>query len=64
MHDSLTDLYNRFAIRDLGEPLLKNNMAENRQTIFLFGDLDGLKSVNDIYGHEVGDQAIQAAAGF
>ncbi len=63
MHDSLTDLYNRFAIRDLGEPLLKNNMAENRQTIFLFGDLDGLKSVNDIYGHEVGDQAIQAAAG-
>ncbi|MDE7323486.1 MAG: GGDEF domain-containing protein [Lachnospiraceae bacterium] len=62
MHDSLTDLYNRFAIRDLGEPLLKKNIAENRQTLFLFGDLDGLKSLNDIYGHEVGDRAIQAAA--
>lgn len=63
MHDSLTDLYNRFAIKDLGEPMLEENRREGRQTIFLFADLDGLKSVNDVYGHEIGDTAIRAAAG-
>lgn len=62
MHDSLTDLYNRFAIKDLAEPMLEKNRDEGRQTIFLFADLDGLKSINDIYGHEIGDQAIRAAA--
>lgn len=63
MHDSLTDLYNRFAIKNLGEPMLEKNRSEGRQTIFLFADLDGLKSINDIYGHETGDMAIKAAAG-
>lgn len=63
MHDPLTDLYNRFAIKDLGEPLLVENKRENRQTLFLFADLDRLKSINDTYGHEIGDQAIKAAAG-
>ena len=63
IHDSLTDLYNRFAIKELGEPMLEKNRSEGRQTIFLFADLDGLKSINDIYGHEIGDRAIKAAAG-
>jgi len=62
IHDPLTDLYNRFAIKELGEPLLEENKRENRQTIFLFADLDGLKSINDVYGHEIGNMAIKAAA--
>lgn len=42
--------------------MLEKNRSEGRQTIFLFADLDGLKSLNDIYGHEIGDTAIKAAA--
>lgn len=63
MHDPLTDLYNRFAIKTLGEPMLERNRSEGKQTIFLFADLDGLKLINDLYGHETGDMAIKAAAG-
>ena len=61
-HDYLTNLYNRRGfLRELEHQL---QLEENRgKVLTLFAmDMDRLKSINDIYGHQAGDQAIQALA--
>jgi cyclic di-GMP phosphodiesterase Gmr len=50
-HDSLTDLYNRTAIREQ----LELKIAGNDWFALAFIDLDHFKQVNDTYGHYVGD---------
>jgi diguanylate cyclase (GGDEF)-like protein len=61
-HDGLTGLMNRAAILDY----LTNDVSRRREAgetvAVLFVDLDGLKPLNDTYGHEVGDTAILATA--
>jgi diguanylate cyclase (GGDEF)-like protein len=61
-HDWLTGLLNRAAIFDY----LTFDVAQRRlvgETVaVIFIDLDGLKHLNDAYGHEAGDQAIVATA--
>jgi diguanylate cyclase (GGDEF)-like protein len=61
-HDRLTGLLNRAAIFDF----LSNDVVQRRHSgetvAVLFIDLDGLKPINDTYGHEVGDRAIMATA--
>ena len=63
LFDSMTGIYNRFALQNFGIPLLKQNNKTGRRTLFLFADMDGLKKINDTYGHENGDTAIKALAG-
>jgi len=57
-HDPLTGLLNRAAVLDY----LTNDVTRRRQAgetvAVLFVDLDGLKPLNDTYGHETGDTAI------
>ncbi len=57
-HDQLTGLFNRAAVLDH----LNNDVSRRREAgetvAVLFIDLDGLKPLNDTYGHEVGDAAI------
>ncbi|TGK95615.1 GGDEF domain-containing protein [Leptospira brenneri] len=54
-HDSLTGVYNRSAFYDyLRRGLLRIQNDSSRLTIAVF-DLDGLKNVNDTYGHAAGD---------
>jgi diguanylate cyclase (GGDEF)-like protein len=56
-HDPLTGLPNRrFFVETLGEVLLTTTV--NSQSAVLMLDLDGFKSINDAYGHAVGDQAL------
>jgi len=61
-HDRLTGLLNRAAVIDY----LTNDVARRRQAgetvAVLFVDLDGLKQLNDTYGHEVGDAAVLVTA--
>jgi len=61
-HDQLTGLLNRAAVIDY----LTNDVARRRQAgetvAVLFVDLDGLKLLNDTYGHEVGDAAVLVTA--
>ncbi len=56
-HDPLTGLPNRrFFIEMLRDVLLTT--TTNSRSAVLMLDLDGFKSINDAYGHAVGDQAL------
>lgn len=62
LHDSLTGLPNRAYFHDL----LTNAMAEanknKSQLAVLFLDMDKFKQINDINGHDVGDQLLKIIA--
>ncbi len=61
-HDGLTGLLNRAAvIHYLTEDVSRRRDAGETVAV-LFVDLDGLKPLNDDYGHEVGDAAILTTA--
>lgn len=57
MRDALTGLYNRFAWRRYGEKYF----ATKKYTIVML-DVDGLKKINDNYGHLAGNNAISITA--
>lgn len=59
MKDELTGLYNRHGYNMLSEELLENNKDANTPIAAFAFDLDGLKEINDTYGHSEGDFAIQ-----
>jgi diguanylate cyclase (GGDEF)-like protein len=60
-HDPLTGLPNRrFFVETLGE-VLQTTIADSQSAVLML-DLDGFKSVNDAYGHAVGDQTLMEFA--
>jgi diguanylate cyclase (GGDEF)-like protein len=61
-HDHLTSLWNRGVIVDLLGRELTRSQRENVCTAVILGDLDHFKSVNDTYGHLVGDQVLREVA--
>ncbi|GBF82882.1 sensor domain-containing diguanylate cyclase [Aphanothece sacrum] len=60
--DELTQLSNRRGFNLLGEHELDIARRHHYYCTLFFIDLDGLKLVNDTYGHEIGDQMIKDAA--
>ena len=61
-HDYLTGLYNRRGfLRELERRLQLPEMQGKTLTLFSM-DMDGLKPINDVYGHQEGDYAIQSLA--
>ncbi len=61
-HDSLTGLANRNMVRKhLAQELLIAR-RENQSVAILFIDLDRFKSVNDTWGHKIGDQLLKMVA--
>jgi diguanylate cyclase (GGDEF)-like protein/PAS domain S-box-containing protein len=57
--DALTGLPNRLLVNDRLEQYLASARRKNGKLALLFLDLDGFKSVNDSYGHNVGDALLQ-----
>ncbi len=60
--DPLTNLYNRRAIKDKTQELSARAARRGKSVAFIMLDLDGFKKINDLYGHDVGDQLLREAA--
>jgi diguanylate cyclase (GGDEF)-like protein len=58
--DSLTGLYNRRALTDLSQRELDRARRSGEPPAFFLIDADDFKTINDRYGHDAGDAALQA----
>ncbi len=61
-HDDLTGLSNVRALREYLDKAMKTADETNTSISFMIMDLDDFQMVNDLYGHQVGDQLIQQLA--
>lgn len=58
-HDKLTNLYNR---RFYEEEIKRLDTERNLPISIIMGDVNGLKIINDAFGHDKGDELLQKAA--
>lgn len=62
LFDGLTGLYNQRGFLNLAEQHLKLAQRTNKGFLIAFLDLDGLKQINDKFGHQEGNQALVETA--
>ncbi|MEM7719317.1 MAG: GGDEF domain-containing protein [Pseudomonadota bacterium] len=61
--DALTGIANRRQFDDALHRIFKDAERSEQPVALLIMDLDNFKTINDRYGHDVGDKALQALAG-
>src|SRR5207302_3624099 len=62
LKDDLTGLYNRRGFLALADRQLKLARRSGRSLLLFFIDVDGLKEINDVFGHAEGDVALKRVA--
>lgn len=62
LRDDLTGLANRRAFTAVGGQLLRIASRAGRPLVLVYIDLDNMKTVNDRFGHVIGDRALVEAA--
>lgn len=60
--DELTRIFNRRGFLQNAGEILKDPDNFGKKAFFVFADLDNLKKINDIFGHDEGDYALISAA--
>ena len=60
--DDLTGILNRRGFYRIGQQTLDVMQEMNSAGIVFFFDMDGLKNINDTFGHSMGDKAIKVEA--
>jgi diguanylate cyclase (GGDEF)-like protein/PAS domain S-box-containing protein len=56
--DALTNLPNRVLLADRLQQAMAQSQRRGKQLAVAYLDLDGFKSINDLYGHDVGDELL------
>jgi diguanylate cyclase (GGDEF)-like protein/PAS domain S-box-containing protein len=62
LHDSLTGLPNRFLFQDRLSQSLASAIRNQGSGIVLMLDVDRLKNINDLFGHNIGDRLLESLA--
>ena len=62
LYDELTGVNNRAGYNKFAPRILEEAQKKQLPIAVIFADMDGLKKVNDLYGHEEGDAYIKAMA--
>ena len=62
MTDHLTGMFNRRGFFEAAEKLIETQRRLGQSVTVMMFDLDHFKSINDRFGHDVGDEALQAFA--
>ena len=62
VRDTLTGIYNRHGFTIYADEIYARALSDGLPLLIIAADLDGLKIINDSYGHLEGDIAITAAA--
>ena len=57
-HDALTNLPNRYYLRENLEKMISHAKRHKHSIALLFIDLDDFKDINDDFGHSIGDQVL------
>lgn len=60
--DELTGLYNRRGFLTLARHQQKISSRTEKEMVLIFADVNGLKKINDTFGHDVGDAALVETA--
>ena len=59
--DQLTGLLNRWGFLDAVQRFMET-AGTDQKGVFMYADMDGLKAINDTYGHDDGDFALKSMA--